>query len=90
MLQFLASWEPDCDGPYSRIYRVDVPSYMRDDEAMIFALEHGQMRYGVSDPTEWFTVPVELHPTVREWLRKTGSQDGTYCTVPGNIFNYGV
>jgi hypothetical protein len=82
--QYLAAVEHDCDGVFTRIYRVDVPAWMADDESMIFALEHGQIRYGISDPTEWFTVPSEHIDTVREAFYNTRSD--TYCQVQGNIF----
>ena len=85
MLQFLASVDFDCDGPMTRVYRVDVPSYMQDDESMIFALEHDQVRFGISDPTEWFTVPTRLHDMIRDKLGY--GSDKQYCTFNGNIFN---
>lgn len=84
MLQFIAMVDMDCDGPTTYVYRIDVPAGLEDKEAMLKAIELGQFRFRVSDPSEWFTVPENLHALIRQHMG--WGSDKNYCSIEGNIF----
>lgn len=60
--QFLVFVDHDCDGVFWHAWRVDLPATMRDDDAMHKALELGQIKARINDPSEWFSATEDESP----------------------------
>jgi hypothetical protein len=82
MRRFIANVEPDCDGIFTSVYRVDIPAGLEDADAMRKAVELGQVE-PVRDPSEWFTVPSHLEERAAEVV---GRYPSKYGTCKGNLF----